>query len=89
MFAESLTPRPELENSQDPTATTPRVGSRARSFRRLFGVLARRFAHQVDVISQHVELARKGDGHSEVVCLLLEAVEPPSLGGEDHRRITR
>src|SRR5262249_36277023 len=53
-----------------------RYSHRARSLRRLFGVLAHPFAHEADVISQHVELARIGDRHSQVVCLLLEAVEP-------------
>src|SRR5215472_5585526 len=47
-----------------------------RSFSRLFGLLAHPFAHEVDMISQHVEHARVGDWHSEVVCLLLQAVEP-------------
>jgi hypothetical protein len=78
---------PAILVTQDPSATwarcsaaavsvAPRVGSRARSFSRLFGVLTHPFAHEVDMISQHVEHARIGDGHSEVVCLLLEAVEP-------------
>src|SRR6516165_7722629 len=53
-----------------------RYSHRARSLSRFFGVLAHPFAHEVDVISQHVELARIGARHSEVVCLLLEAVEP-------------
>src|SRR5262249_22228138 len=54
----------------------PAISHLARSFSRLFGVLAHPFAHEVDMISQHVEHARIGDWHFEVVCLLLEAVEP-------------
>jgi hypothetical protein len=52
----------------------PGISHRAWSFSRLFSVLAHPFAHEVDMISQHVKHARIGDRHSEVVCLLLEAV---------------
>src|SRR5215510_9078597 len=68
--------RPEKDAFQsEQPRRWPAISHRARSFSRLFGVLAQPFAHEVDVISRHVELARIGDRHSQVVCLLLEAVE--------------
>ena len=48
------------------------------SFRRLVSVLPHSFAHEVDMISQHVQHARIGGRHSEMVCLFLQAIKPRS-----------
>src|SRR5262249_47793463 len=48
------------------------------SFNRFFDALAQASAHEVDVIAQTVEHARIGSRHSELVCLLLQAIEPPA-----------
>src|SRR5215472_12314860 len=69
--------RPEKDAFQsEQPRRWPAISHHAPSFSRLFGVLAHPFAHEVDMISQHVEHARIGDRHSEVVCLLFQAVEP-------------
>src|SRR6516162_11494795 len=45
---------------------------------RLVSVLHQSFAHEVDMISQHVQHARISGRHSETVCLFLQAIKPRS-----------
>jgi hypothetical protein len=41
------------------------------SFNHLASVLVQAFAHEINMISQHVQHARIGDRHPEMVCLFL------------------